>query len=425
MSSYLSSASQGVTDIGTGVGKSVGGVGKGVGQGVGELGKGVGQGAGELGKSVGIGGGSESKGEGGDNKDANTAPSNTTDGDQNTEQKNEQPPSEKQESSGGGGLGGALNTIGGTATQGLGAVGNAGIEIGGSLSKAGLDINKSVVKGVGTVGGTAVDGVTNLAATATDGVLSPVANSLKAIEGLESLGEGVDSINGISTQTLQGISKAAKGALDMAGKASSTISDFLFTRLTDILQTPTFFNPAGDGIVNMTDTQKGFVALGLEDRYAKIAAWALHSTFSYPTSESWNPTSLIHPKSGYEFPVRVENMDKTKWGRNWGNFERVEWVKDADVERFFGLQERTSWAQYWTDVQSYFGTALLIFEWGTTWPYVSVPGSDLVAGQIGSVLRTVILPTIAKTHEKEKAESGDKGSESRQPTPPPVEEPKA
>ncbi|KAL0581767.1 hypothetical protein V5O48_000244 [Marasmius crinis-equi] len=393
MTSYLSSAGKGVTDLGTGVGK-----------GVGEVGKGVGKGVGEIGKGVGIGG-----------KDESSNPANTTNqpqqstNDQSAPEKKDneagQPQSAPENTSSGGGIGGALSGIGGSATKGLGVVGNAGADIAGSLSKASVDLNRSVVKGVGTIGGTAVDGVINVATTTTDGVLSPIANNLKAIEGLEALGEGVDSINGISTDALQSLSKAAKGAIEAAGK------------------TPTFFNPTGDGIVKMTDTQKGFVALGLEDRYAKIAAWALHSTFSYPTSESWNPTSLLSPSSGYEFPIKVENMDKTKWGKNWGNFERVEWVKDADVERFFGMRERTTWAHYWADIQSYFGTALLIFEWGTTWPYMSVPGSDLVAGQIGTVLRTVILPTIAKTHEKEKAQNGeqDKPNE-KPPTPPPFQE---
>ncbi|KAF9263988.1 hypothetical protein L218DRAFT_944152 [Marasmius fiardii PR-910] len=119
--------------------------------------------------------------------------------------------------------------------------------------------------------------------------------------------------------------------------------------------------------------------------------------------------------------------EETKWGKNWGNFERVDWVQDADVERFFGMRERTTWTEYWTDIKSYFGTALLIFEWGTTWPYMPVPGSDFAAGQIGTIFRTVILPTIAKTHENAEKKDGEqpKREKEKMPSPPPLQEEKS
>ncbi|KAG7093272.1 hypothetical protein E1B28_006955 [Marasmius oreades] len=411
MTSYLSSAGKGVTDFGQGVGK-----------GVGEVGKGVGRGVGEIGKGVGIGGGGEVS-----NADGNATTSSASEGqaqgaernngaqgtanpaqpaggntNTNTNTNGTQNQATSEGGSGGGGLRGAFNSIGGT----LGTITNASMGIAGTLSKTTMDLNRNVAKGVGVIGGTAVEQVVNIASSTTDNILSPIANSLKAVEGLEALGEGVDSINGLSTQALQGIASATKKALDTAGK------------------TPTFFDPDGDGIVKLSDTCKGFVAIGLEENYAKAAAYALHSTFSYPTSESWNPVPLIHPKSGYEFPIKIENMVKTKWGKNWGNFERVDWVQDADIERFFGLRERTTWTEYWTDVKSYFGTALLIFEWGTTWPYMSVPGSNLAAGEIGAILRTVILPTIAKTHENAEKKEGKQPKKEEMPAPPPLQEQK-
>jgi len=53
--------------------------------------------------------------------------------------------------------------------------------------------------------------------TGTNAVLDPIANSLKAIEGLEALGEGVDSINGLSTDALKGVATATKEAMAVAG----------------------------------------------------------------------------------------------------------------------------------------------------------------------------------------------------------------
>ncbi len=49
-------------------------------------------------------------------------------------------------------------------------------------------------------------------------MFNPVANGLKAIEGLEGLGEGVDQINGLSTKALHGLASATKEALAAAGK---------------------------------------------------------------------------------------------------------------------------------------------------------------------------------------------------------------
>jgi hypothetical protein len=58
--------------------------------------------------------------------------------------------------------------------------------------------------------------------------------------------------------------------------------------------------------------------------------------------------------------------------------------------------------------RQYFGVLLLIFEWGTTWPFVmpdlpveQIPFKD----EIGKVVRTLILPTIFSNFQR--ARSGD------------------
>ena len=35
---------------------------------------------------------------------------------------------------------------------------------------------------------------------------------------------------------------------------------------------------------------------------------------------------------GKQMLVQVDNIHKTRWGRNWGSYERVDWVSDTDVE---------------------------------------------------------------------------------------------
>ncbi|KAJ7133660.1 hypothetical protein C8R43DRAFT_956505 [Mycena crocata] len=223
---------------------------------------------------------------------------------------------------------------------------SSGFEIAASLSKDALDLQKNVAGGVTSLGGTAIDGVITAVTTTTGVVFDPIANSLKSIEGLEGLGEGVDAINGLSTAALRSVGETTKKAIKLAGRA------------------PTFFNPDADGIVKFADTQRGFTLLGLKENHAKIAAYALHSTFTYSTADAW----LTIPNTS-TMPVKIDNISNTRWGRNWGNYERVDWVSDTDLETFFGVRERQSWTEYWTDIKSYFGTALLIFEWGTTWPF--------------------------------------------------------
>ena len=91
-------------------------------------------------------------------------------------------------------------------------------------------------------------------------------------------------------------------------------------------QTPTFFDPNADGIVKVPDTIRGLILLGLDSQNAKYAAYALHAMFSYPTSDKWLPSF------GLDLPIQIARMGRTSWGRNWGNFERVEWIDDVEIE---------------------------------------------------------------------------------------------
>jgi hypothetical protein len=52
----------------------------------------------------------------------------------------------------------------------------------------------------------------------------------------------------------------------------------------------------------MEDTIRGLILLGLPDQYSKYAAYALHTVFSYPTSESWIPSTDTN------FPIHVNKM---------------------------------------------------------------------------------------------------------------------
>jgi hypothetical protein len=65
------------------------------------------------------------------------------------------------------------------------------------------------------------------------------------------------------------------------------------------------------------------VLLGLNEKNAKYAAYVLHGIFSYPTSENWLPTTTS---------IHIARMSKTRWGKNWGSFERIEWVDDVEID---------------------------------------------------------------------------------------------
>ncbi|KAJ7196975.1 hypothetical protein GGX14DRAFT_671435 [Mycena pura] len=286
-----------------------------------------------------------------------------------------------------GGISGGFQTAGSALSSGLqggagfvGDVTKTGLSIGEKVARTGADMTGNVL--VSTVGlaGTAIGGVVNAAAETSGKVFEPVAAGLRSIEGLEGLADSLEKINGLPVAAVKQVGAWTIQAINMAGK------------------TPTFFDRDGDGVVHVQDTINGLIVLGLAEKSATYAAYALHGVFSYSTSDSWIPSKDT------ALPIHIDKMNDTRWGRNWGNFDRIEWCSDMDVETFFetaGEEASTleKWQKTITKGRQGFGVLLLIFEWGTTWPWLmpDLPVADIpFKDDIGRVVRTVILPTIFK-----------------------------
>jgi len=286
-----------------------------------------------------------------------------------------------------GGISGGFQTAGSALSSGLqggagfvGDVAKTGLSISEKVAKTGVDMTGNVL--VSTVGlaGTAIGGVVNAAAETSGKVFEPVAAGLRSIEGLEGLADNLEKINGLPVAAVKQVGAWTVQAINMAGK------------------TPTFFDRDGDGVVHVQDTIDGLIVLGLAEKSATYAAYALHGVFSYSTSDSWIPSKDT------ALPIHIDKMNDTRWGRNWGNFDRIEWCSDMDVETFFDTAgEEASTLEKWkktiTKGRQGFGVLLLIFEWGTTWPWCmpDLPVADIpFRDDIGRVVRTVILPTIFK-----------------------------
>lgn len=260
---------------------------------------------------------------------------------------------------------------------------STGFSIGRQVAKTGLNVTTNVVTGTADLAGTAVGGVVTLAAETSGKVFQPVASGLKAIDGLQALGEGLEKVNGLPLAAVNQLGTWTVKAMNMSGV------------------TLTFFDTNGDGIVSFDDTVRGLIVLGLEDKYARYAAYALHTVFSYPTSDSWIPSA------DFNLPIRVNKMSNTRWGKNWGSYERIEWCQDIDIEQFFINNEGASGPQNWKETfkkgRQYFGILLLIFEWGTTWPFYMppIPAHEMpFKDDIGRVVRTLLLPTILSNYER-------------------------
>ncbi|KAJ6532402.1 hypothetical protein B0H19DRAFT_1187437 [Mycena capillaripes] len=262
----------------------------------------------------------------------------------------------------------------------LGDVTKTGLSIGGKVAQTGADMTGNVL--ISTVGlaGTAIGGVVNAAAETSGKVFEPVAAGLRSIEGLEGLGDSLEKINGLPMAAVKQIGAWTFQAINMGGK------------------TPTFFDRDGDGIVQVQHTIDGLIVLGLAEKSATYAAYVLHGVFSYSTSDSWIPSKDT------ALPIHVDKMNATRWGKNWGSFDRIEWCSDMDVETFFETTDENTgtlekWKKTVTKGRQGFGVLLLIFEWGTTWPWLmpDLPVADIpFKDDIGKVVRTVILPTIFK-----------------------------
>ncbi|KAJ3811860.1 hypothetical protein F5876DRAFT_75431 [Lentinula aff. lateritia] len=306
------------------------------------------------------------------------------------------------------GIGKASSTITSTTTSGLtsginftsdlaknGAqlafdTADAGVSISRTVARSGLDMSIGVVGGTADLAGTAIGGIVSTAAETSGKVFEPVTSGLKAVERFDKLGDGLMAINGLPVGAVQTVGRWTMTALNMSGKA------------------PTFFDPDGDGTVTVSDTIKGLIVLGLDETNSKYAAYVLHGIFSFPTGTSWVPTDT-------NLPITISNMTRTRWGKNWGQYDRIEWVQDVDINQFFAeSSEDVTWQEKFKKGRQYFGILLLIFEWGTTWPFLmpdlpveQIPFKD----DIGKVVRTLILPTIFSNFQRARAGKVDAGNQ--------------
>ena len=200
---------------------------------------------------------------------------------------------------------------------------DAGVSIGIKVAQSGLDMSADVVAGTSSLAGTALGGIVAAAAETTSTVFEPVGAGIKTLEGLNQLGmHGVEAINGLSVAAVRKVSELTREALNMDGKVHIP---YFVCPVTECDHQPTFFDPDADGIVHIRDTVRGLVLLGLNKKIAKCAAYTLHLAFSYSTSESWLP-SLDRT-----LPIHVSKMTNTRWGKNWGDFERINWVVDVEI----------------------------------------------------------------------------------------------
>ena len=73
-------------------------------------------------------------------------------------------------------------------------IGSQGLAIGQKVAQTGADVTSNVVMGTADLAGTAVGGIITAAADTSGKVFEPVASGLKAIDGLQGLGEGLEKV---------------------------------------------------------------------------------------------------------------------------------------------------------------------------------------------------------------------------------------
>jgi hypothetical protein len=206
-----------------------------VGQGVGRVATGIGKGLEEGGHVLqqGLGGGPASTHH---NADASERPIDTTkvasDTTKGTSQVSSDSAGQAQETAAGGSQSGGLFT---TLFSGASAIlaptadiaksgaalardsATAGLSIGQKVAKSGLDMGANVATGTAAMTGTALGGVVAAAAETSGAVFEPIGSGLKAIEGLDKLGQGVETINGLSLGAVRQVSSLTRKSLNMSG----------------------------------------------------------------------------------------------------------------------------------------------------------------------------------------------------------------
>jgi hypothetical protein len=92
---------------------------------------------------------------------------------------------------------------------------SAGLSIGQRVAQSGLDFGANVATGTATITGTALGGVVSAAAETSGAVFEPVGSGLRAIQGLDKLGQGVETINGLSLGAVRQVGSLTTKALAM------------------------------------------------------------------------------------------------------------------------------------------------------------------------------------------------------------------
>jgi hypothetical protein len=92
---------------------------------------------------------------------------------------------------------------------------SAGLSIGQNIAQSGLDLGTNVATGTASFAGTALEGVVSAAAEASGAVFEPVGSGLRAIQGLDKLGQGVETINGLSLGAVRQVGSLTTKALSM------------------------------------------------------------------------------------------------------------------------------------------------------------------------------------------------------------------
>ncbi|KAF8518762.1 hypothetical protein JB92DRAFT_2901577 [Gautieria morchelliformis] len=298
-------------------------------------------------------------------------------------------------------------------------IGAPAATIGTTIAHSTLDITSSAVQLTTSslaLPSTALSAVVSAASSTAQGRFEPLGVGLKALDALQVLGNEVKgditAINGLSLDAVKAVRDMTSKAVDMKGKL------------------PTFFNPSASGVVRTTDTTLGLTLLGIPHKFATIAAHVLHALFSYSTGDSWVSFDRT-------LPITISRMGRTRWGKGWGNFSRVEWLTDIDIAKLLlpssspvSHLAASTYLAYITLARQGFGALLLLFEWGTTWPFYmpslpNVPAMNLphigniplvgdvgraVAGlgeqlhvnpgDLGAVVLKAILPTIISNYKK-------------------------
>ncbi|KAF8520402.1 hypothetical protein BU17DRAFT_14519, partial [Hysterangium stoloniferum] len=266
----------------------------------------------------------------------------------------------------------------------IGGATSSGITIGLQIASTGADLGADVTAGTINIAGTALGTIVQAAAGISGATFDPIGSGLTALEGLNCAGTGLQTVNGLALGAVQKICEMTKEALQIDGRRA------------------TFFDPDGDGVVRVGDTVRGLRLLGLPNLIANMLAYNMHLMFSYPTANGWFPSFST------SLPINIANMKTTRVGRNWGNFERIRWVIDFNIDNVSSTSSLryillTSGHNSFSSGQTGFGILLLFFEWGTTWPFLmpSIPIHEIpFFDDIGMVVRKAILPTIVANFRK-------------------------